>query len=202
VPLTAAEICNIALARVGQRQTIAALSETSAPGRLCNTLYPNARDSLLMSVPWSFATKRQTLAELVTDERDGWEYVYALPTDCLATRYLYPGLRNPTEKQKEPFAIEFDATESKRVLLTDCEDAILVYTASPGDVTANFPPLFCDALAWALAVDLALSLAVKPQVGLAMRQGYELALLKASAAELNQAQADTPPESEIITGRS
>lgn len=190
-------ICNIALARTGQREFITSLTGSSAPSKVCNVLYVEARQTVLASIWWPFATKRATLAELANTTRDGWIFVYALPVDCIAARSLWSGLRRPAVDQAIQFGLEHDAVSGKKVLLSDLEDAVLSYTA---DISAPglFPPLFTDALAWKLAADIALAMPIKPQVGLAMQQGYQRALAIAAAAEFRQAQEDALPDSEFI----
>lgn len=196
---SAEAICNIALLRVGQGQTLDSLDESTAEAQACDALYEHSRDSVLAAMPWRFATRRATLALLEDVERDGWDLVYTAPADCLATRYLYPGTRNPGSDELTPFALEDEDGEGP-VILTDLEDAVLVYTAKVTVVT-RFPPLFVDALAWRLASELALALPIKPQVGLAMEQNYQRALARAAAADMNQGQGDLPADSEFIRAR-
>lgn len=195
MPESEAELCNIALARIGQGEFIDALTEDTREARACKVCYSHCRDTVLASHPWSFATKRSTLA-LLTVERTGWEFAYALPTDCITALSLYSGTRAPSADVRVPFAIEHDSS-SNRVLLTDEEEAELIYI---GRVTAPplFPPLFTDALAWKLASELALSLPVKPGVAVSLEQAYGRALARAGAADFRQAQEDLAPDSEFI----
>jgi hypothetical protein len=53
---TSLEICNLALARLGDI-SISAIDTTTKAGSLCNTLYAQLRDELLVSYPWSFARR-------------------------------------------------------------------------------------------------------------------------------------------------
>lgn len=198
--LSEEEICNRALLRIGQRQTIDSLDEETVQAQACKALYADTRDALLEAVPWPFATKRAALAVLANNQRSGWEYVYALPADCLAPRYIYPDKRMPAREEKIPFQLEHDPATQKTVLLTDKADAELIYTRRL-ETVALFPAVFVDALAWALAADLALSLAVKPQVAAAMQQKAELALRRAAAAAFMQQQPDVLPEAEHIRAR-
>ncbi len=199
-----AQICNIALARVGQREFIDSLVQTSTASRLCAALYSPARDAALEAFPWPFATRRVALAALANATYSGWTHAYVLPSDCIAMRDIYSGVRTPEALARVPYSIELgndsEGNPSLRVLLTDAEAAEVSYTARVTTV-ALYPPLFVDALAWKMASDLALSLPVKPQVGLAMLQGYRLALETAMASQLRQRQGDVPAESEFIRAR-
>lgn len=219
---TEAQLCNVALARVGQRQLIDSLTEDTAGAKLCAAAYPNARDVVLAGHPWPFCTRPAFLAELA-ETRPGHAHVYALPADCLEPQYLFSGVRPgqttatlsncawlpwvsacfgagvglgmPVE-----FAIEAKADGSGSVLVTDQEDAQLIYTAAVTQVPA-FPALVADAIAWRLAQDLALSLAVKPQLAFAVDQKADAALRKAQAQAANAQQADPRPVSKFISAR-
>jgi hypothetical protein len=216
------DICNKALLRVGHRQLLGDLSENTAEAQACNALYDMALDEVLAAAPWRWAMQHATLALLSGVTRTNWAYAYALPADCLTPRYLVPaGLTPPTLPPlgpwtfpsnswvdggpslalgvRVPFEMGYDATFG-RILVSNAEAAELVYTAR---VTAvpYFPPLFTDALAWKLASDLALSLPVKPQVGLAMAQQYERALSAAVVSDANQGQANAPADAEHIRVR-
>lgn len=195
---TAAQICNIALLRIGQRQALTALTDASVAGQACNALFNDARDAVLAELWWGFATKRAALALVANAVRSGWGNVYAAPSDILVARYIYSGQRNP--QKPIPFELEEGETPGSLVVLTDQATAELIYTYR--HVTfLQWPPLFVDALAWKLAADLALAMAVKPQVGLQMQKGYAVALAKAGGVDANQARRDARPDSELITGR-
>jgi hypothetical protein len=209
----AVQICNKALLRVGQRQLIGDLAEDTTEAQACNALYDMAVDEVLSEVPWRWATLRATLALIGVNAPMGWAYAYALPEDCITARYVLPesvaapifppnfdtSQSAPGREGRVPFIIKYNAT-SGRSLFTDQENASLVYTARV-TVVPHFPPLFVDALAWKLASDLALALPVKPQVGLAMLQGYKQALAVAVLMDVSQGQTDTPPDAEHIRVR-
>lgn len=197
---TAAQLCNVALARVGQRQLLDNLDEKNEAARLCKALYGPARDAVLELFAWPFAMRRAALALLAPgSERDGWAYAYDLPSECLAPREIWAGTRAPARDQRIPWALEDDATAG-RILLTDQSEAVLLYTRAV-ETVGLFPPLFVDTVAWKLACDLALSLPVKPQLLPMLDRKYQMALASASAAALNQRQEDAPPDAEWIRGR-
>lgn len=70
------EICNMALAHVGQ-EGIMSLDEDSKAARLCKQFYDYCRQSLLRLFPWSFALE---YTELPREEKTGR---YVVPVDCL-----------------------------------------------------------------------------------------------------------------------
>jgi hypothetical protein len=209
-----ADICNVALYRIGQKEMIASLDEASVQASACKVLYPNARDVVLASFLWAFAEKYATLALLVPT-RTGWSYEYQLPSDCIAPRYISTGVRpgaltstvdsiclpaSAGAGQKIAFAIGASDDGTGRILLTDQAQAELVYTARITTVIA-FPPLFIEALAYRLAADLALGLPVKPGVADQMERAFQMALARAGAAEFRGQQNDPQSDSEFITVR-
>ena len=207
MPLTDAQICTLALNRVGEKQPLGSLKDATNAGRLCRLVYPLARDGALEEFPWPFARRRAALALLADDEDDaearentGYAYVYALPSDCLVPRYLETGLLNPAEDQKIPFELEDDADQSTGVLLTNQEDAELVYTWRVTE-TAKFTPLFADALAWRVAYELCFSLPVKPAVGERAMQMYQMKVAEAAASTQRHAQLAPKPKPLSVRAR-
>jgi hypothetical protein len=55
---TAVSICNMALGLLGADGTITALTDNTQNARICNLFYEPARQTLLRSHPWNFATAR------------------------------------------------------------------------------------------------------------------------------------------------
>lgn len=198
---TEAQIVNIALLRVGSRAVIDSLDEATTEAQVAKIVYAHVRDTTLAAFAWPFATKRADLALLADVERSGWTYVYALPADCLEAQRLWSGSRVPTKGTEPPFELEATDDLSSRLLLTDTESAELIYTAKVTAVSV-WPPLFVDALAWALAAEFCLSLPVKPELSTRAQQRYQLALAAAKSQALREAQDDPPPNSEFITIRS
>lgn len=169
------EICNLALAHLGDSATVASIDppEGSAQAEHCARWYPIARDSLLEMQEWGFATTRALLAELVNPFPQ-WRHAYARPSDCLKVLAVLPAdasgdLANTipgdsffhgavsalcTTYTSQPFITESDAATGNQVILTDQAGALVRYTRLVTD-TSKFSPLFRDALAWYLAGYLA-----------------------------------------------
>jgi hypothetical protein len=170
------QICNLALSRVAQA-SIASLTETSPPARQCRVHYEPARDTVLRAFDWPFARARVALANVGLGLVTEWAYRYQLPADCLAVRRV-----GPFDRHAAPVPFE---TEGATVL-TDLSEATLVYTQRITDST-RFDPLFADALAWRLAMDLALPLKVDRALRSEAAQGYQTAISAAEAAAANEA---------------
>lgn len=151
---SAVDICNLALAHLGNAANIAAISppDGSAEADHCKRFYPIARDVCLQAHTWGFATKRAPLAELAGTPPDNWQRQYTLPADCLQPlAILLP--YGHDDSLAQPFAVEALASGTQ-VLYTNVPEAVLRYSAQIVDTT-KFSPTFVSALSWLLASYLA-----------------------------------------------
>lgn len=165
------QICNLSLASIGTRSTIASLDEGSAEANQCSLHYDVALEAALRGAHWNFARKQVSLA-LIADATQGqtvpqpWTYEYALPANCLLARFVLPqntalGVPVPVAQQRPvPFIIGSDQDEAGNditVLLTNEPFAQLVYT---GRMTnpAVYDPSFVDAFVPVLGSKLAIPL--------------------------------------------
>ena len=171
---TEVDICNLALAHLGDDATIATIKppEGSAQAEKAARFYPIARDSLLEMHTWNFASKRGALA-LTTVTLDQWEYAYQAPADLMTpVAIISPSAQNdyatrmsagdtpggitsnyaPTivagQYSPQQFAVE------GAYIYTNQEKAVLRYQAYVTDPTL-FSPLFITTLSWHLASMLA-----------------------------------------------
>lgn len=150
------DICNLALADLGDRASVSSINpqDGSVQAMHCARFYPMCRDMLLaMPVAWTFATRRVALQAVeIANMPDGWGFAYALPNGCIRPqRVLTPGASKDSDS--EPFLTESTSTGSK-VIYTNVEDAVLVYTHAVTDPTV-FGPLFTVALAKLMSAKLA-----------------------------------------------
>ena len=194
-----ADICNLAIARIGEREFISNIDEDTGTARACKVLYTNALEVQLASFHWPFAKKSAVLTAADVADREDWGYTYQLPSDCLIVRHIWSGSRTPDASARVPFELELDADSYGRVLLTDMASAQIVYTKRL-TTAVNFPPLFVDALAWRLASELAMTVANRPDLAVRAAQAAELAFSRATASALNET-SELQPESEFITAR-
>ena len=171
---TEVDICNLALAHLGDDATIASLSppEGSAQAEKAARFYPIARNTLLEMHTWNFASKRGNLA-LTTNSLDQWDYAYVAPADMMSpVAILSPTAQNdyatrmsagdtpggitsnyaPTivagQYTPQQFSLEGD------LIYTNQENAMLRYQAFITDPSL-FSPLFVITLSWHLASMLA-----------------------------------------------
>jgi hypothetical protein len=181
------DIANLALSRVG----VAAISSLNDPTReaeVCRVHYTNARDSGLRDFDWAFARRWASSLPLLELEHPAFDYSYELPADLLAARRIV----NPTDPQgRDPrsriaFEVSYVAgSTNKNCLFTDYEDPTVVYTAKV-TTSAAFDALFVDALAWRLAVDLALPLRGDERLMTSLNNAYRIAGARAAAESLNE----------------
>lgn len=194
---TPANVCNAALALIGETQYIDDLDENTLASRTCKIIYEECRDEVLEAVDWDFARARATLA-LTTEERDDWAYCYSMPTDCIAPRSIVMGVTSP--QLHTAFARSLNDAKDGHLILTDEVDAKLDYTARVTGVPL-FTPMFRQALACRLAVDLAAALPKNFGLSNAMQVKFERQLATAIAMQRNESQSNPEPESEAIRTR-
>ena len=196
------DICNLALARLGDNATVASIDppEGSSQAEHCARFYPVARDSLLEMHAWKFATRRVLLAQLTTDTWN-WTYAYAEPTGVLKLLAVLPASA-ASDADTQEYEAETDGNGA-RIILTDQEGASLRYVAHVTDTTV-FSPLFVDALAWLLASYLA-GPVLKGDAGAAMAkaclQSFMLALSNAKVSDANQRKVRPEHKPDWIAGR-
>lgn len=154
------DICNVALAHLGDTGTIASIDppEGSAQAEHCARFYPMARDTLLELHDWNFATRRGSGAA-VQPETTAWAYAYAKPNKALKVFAVLPPTADADhtgalgQPNPEPFICETDSNGNE-IIYTAIEDAVLRYTVRVTDPT-RFSSLFIEALTWKLAAMLA-----------------------------------------------
>lgn len=198
------DIANLALSHLGDNATVASLDppEGSAQAEHCARFYPMARDAMLQSHAWTFATKRMQLAELPSLWAQ-WDHAYAKPADVLVLRgILSPDASDDGADSLQPYVVEVDATDAD-VIYTDQATAVGLYTRHVTDTT-RFPPMVVLALSWQLASMLAGPL-IKGDAGAAEAkrcvQMMEYWRSKAIESDANQRRVDLTHTPAWMAGR-
>lgn len=160
------DIANLALAHLGEDPAITSLDAPPSGGahsKKAAIFYPIARNAMQEMHDWGFNTRRARLAELDLDNisegttavyqiPDAFAYAYAWPAGCIKPRrVLLPGESDDAKGQD--FLVE-TLDDGTKVIFTNAEDAVLVYTQLVTDTT-KFSPLFEIALSHLLASHLA-----------------------------------------------
>lgn len=143
-------ICNTALSHIG-KATISDINEQSEEANQCKLHYGLTRDTMLQGFNWQFANRKLVLAEVSNPWPERWERAYTRPTDCLKPIRIIPEV----DPRMSPDEIPYETGEG--LIFTSQAAAKLEYTRLIDD-PARFPPLFLDALCWALATKICLPL--------------------------------------------
>lgn len=181
---TAIDICNSALTKLGQ-ETIASFTEDSKAARALNIQYPIVRDMLLQDHYWNFAIKTVSLAQLPSLDLGSRGVKFALPSDYHQAIKL---LSN-----------RFYKIESGE-LITDQPTAILKYVWKNTNVS-TYTPLFKEALAYALANDIAYLMTQSQGTVDRMEAKAVKAKLNAAAVDAQEDYMDSVYGDDFIEGR-
>lgn len=205
---TETDICNLALAALGDEATVVSIDppEGSAQADHCAQWYPVARDTVLESHDWKFASRR-AVGALLTSPTSSWTYAYAKPNGALRILAVLPANttsdgRDGLIDNEQPFDIETlaDGTE---VIVTDTPGAVIRFTAAAVD-PGKFPPLVVQAIMRLLASYLA-GPVLKNEAGRAesraQLQLYAAWLGKAQASDANQARGEDRHVAQQIAAR-
>lgn len=145
------EIVNRALTKLGDAN-LTSLEDDCKTAQLASAMYDLVRDGEISAHSWNFAKARAVLPADLDKPVFGWEWQYSLPADCL--RILEAGpwpqavMADYVGGDSRPFI------EEGGKLLTNLPPALnLVYLRRITD-SGYYPPVFTDALACKLAVEL------------------------------------------------
>jgi hypothetical protein len=185
---TDVQICNLALANLGDKATITAFrpSDGSRQADLCAQFYDLALNGVLQRHPWDFSIRRTSPTKATTD-RTEWLYSFYLPDDFVGVLAVLPkepkddvcymGRHTPLE-----YAIELDANYTRRIYCNQ-DDVVLRYHAKVTD-PHHYSEMFVQALSWKLATLLAGPL-IKGEAGVkaaqSSQQMFEFMMQQATA---------------------
>lgn len=169
--MTETDVANMALALL-EEAPITDIDDDNTAARLCKTHFEITRKGELVAHDWDFAVKTDDLTGVDTDSGSGtlnWEYT--LPADNLRVLPL------TYDNTRHGVPISWEVREGK--LYSDQETPRGIrYIADIEDPT-NWPPLFVEVVAAALAVKLAHPLTHKAGMIKIAQGAYERALNRA-----------------------
>lgn len=145
--MTDIQICNLALARLGDAR-ITALTDSTAQAQYCSLFYTQTVEELQAEFDWQFCRKQVSLTS-GTAPISGYSVQYTLPTDFLRV------LRFGNVDSNENFGVWEIIAEKIHTNLS--APVALDYIAAVTD-PANFPALFVELLTIKLAGLLAMPL--------------------------------------------
>lgn len=160
---TPVTICNLALSRIGESATVSSIDppDGTAQADTCARFYPMALATCLESHDWSFATRRDVLAELAEGavEKGHWKHAYAVPSNCRRVIDISPDSEEPVPVMRylgmKNIEYEIVATDTAKILLTDAESPIVCRYITGEVNPSQFSGLFVEAVSWLLASYLA-----------------------------------------------
>lgn len=208
---TDVDIANMALTHIGSRMNIESLTEQSKEADHINLWFDTARKSTLEAYDWSCARKRQALSEHSQAAPEGeWQYRYQYPSDCLRARSIANAtivnqsiVRGVPIQLVQPDAIPFEIETigEEKTILTDMEDAVLIYTF---DQTAYeiYPAMLVRAFSYDLASMVAIGLTGKVALKEKMEQTWWQYINLAAATNANERVERAERDSAWIRGRS
>ena len=194
------EISNIALSSIGITTGISALTETTKEARMCNRFYPIVRDAVLEAFDWDFARKRIVLS-LLSTTYTGWDYAYAMPSDCIKIRkFITDADMSDIIQPKTEYEVAVNAALNAQIILTNEETAEITYTAKVTDPNL-FSSLFVTAVAAKLAAEIAIPLRGLTKLKADMNNDYMRLIASASSSNANQGNVTRTNESDFTRAR-
>lgn len=192
-------ICNLALGRIGTgtQHRLADFNEDTEVGRACQELFDFCNEWVAGAGAWRWLTEQRQANLLPTTAAGAWAYAYAYPVG-VATVWAFGAQTETFDRAPLLPGIVNDHARMSGYFASDVADAWMWVTKIPsatGDFTDNG---YVDALAWKLAVELALVLKADRATVQYAQTGMERALPEAlvkSAWQLRQAQGAPLPAS-------
>ena len=208
LPAAQVDIWNLALDLIGENEPVESPTEERLAAEVCRRHYGRTLKQALSAYPWAWASKQSALSTPAGVTRTGWDYVYALPADCVRpVALLADGERISLLdlESRHPFAIMLDDTGHGHLLCCDLDASaddfeVLEYTAL-AEYIPIYPGAFVDALAYALASPLAAAVKKDRKMAVEHRQMARLVLAQAWAEEQNSLTPDVEQTTPSIAAR-
>jgi len=151
-------IVNLALSRIGHKAITTLATDSDVEAVAARKVYPNARDRLIRAHTWNALTKRAQLTDSGSDPTFGWDEGYTLPSDFMRIVSVHA---TNDEHDQPPYKLEKQvlgtASSASDVVLINSSTCYLRYVYKETDPNL-WPKDFQNAVAWAVAYDLALEL--------------------------------------------
>lgn len=190
------EIVNSALVKIGE-DSIVDLDQNSRAARAARRQYPVLRDALIRRYRWNFAIERVTLAPEAAQPPFGFTNKFMLPADSI--RFL--GIFDENELQQNYTASRIPHKVEGGFILADDDTLPIFYMRRVTNV-ALFDPLFSEALAWFLGIDLSFILTTTRKVREDAVVGFKDAILAAKRADAIEGSPEVIEASEWLDSRN
>jgi len=178
------------LIKIGAER-ISSLSDQNKRAIACNEQYDKLRKEVLEARKWNFNLKRQALSQDATAPAFGYSYRYQLPSDCIKPWNVY---------DSSGYENKDNWVEENGFILTDWATVNLLYGYNLTDTT-KFSAMFDEALALAIAADIAYHVVQSLSLSEKMLGAYDDFLRSASTSNAQTGVPDEPIEGDWITSR-
>lgn len=155
------QICNMALSRLGA-STITSLTDATTEAKLCNTLFDDLADRVMVQGSWATVIARAELANTTVTPKFGYSNEFQLPVDPFCLKVLNVNDSTPGESS---YRIEGDK------LLTDSSSVKIRYISRLTD-PQGYGTLLTEAIEVLLGSYLALPISGDARMAANMRQEY------------------------------
>jgi hypothetical protein len=174
------QICNMALSRLGA-STITSLTDNTTEAKLCNTLFNDLADRVMIQGSWATTIKRVVLAKTTTTPTYGFSSEFQLPVDPKALKII-------SIDEDIPGSIEYKIEGDK--LLSDEAAMKIKYVAQLTD-TQDYGPALTEAVEVLLTSYLAIPIAGDRSLAEKLRQEYVQIVSHNLAIDGQQGSKDT-----------
>ncbi len=185
--ITKINICNLALAQLGQ-SPISSLEQENEKARRLKLFYAPVRDEVLRTHNWAFAGVHEPLVLLENEPDEQGYFVCQYPENALFVRNIFD-----KNHHRIAFQENFRPDLHSRVLLVQVAPGWVEYTGRITDENL-FDPAFIKSFSLALACDLAVSLTADTQLAAQLLQKYTLSLEEARRSNASESFLKTPTE--------
>lgn len=202
--VTAVELCNRALAYVGESPFVTSISppDDTKAAKLCQKFWPHVLEEVTQGHEWGWATKRIELTPVLDGGNDFWRYCYEVPAGMLRAIEMLPkgapdGFRDQSGN-RILFRPEVDADGIVR-LWSNLPEAWLRYSVYVTDPNL-LDPWAQDACVMLLASKLAGAIMQGKEGQQAMAQFGQMAMASIARAKANDGNQRilTPTEGQSV----
>lgn len=196
--MTATEIANLALARIGDALITSIDMTTDKAARYCKTFYAHACRETLKAHTWNFALKRVALVAYggTTPAGSDWPYHYTLPVTVL---------RILTLNDREIRVMANHYAREGDILFSDLDAVNLRYVhdfSATADAAYLTDPNFLEAFSLNLASKVARGITGDASLEEQMTQAYRRALVAGELIDANEARAEFEQKTNPTLGAS
>ncbi len=162
------QICNLALARINGSR-ITSLTDNTNEAKLCNLLFNDIADEVMMEGPWPSVISRATLNLTTNTPEFGFTFEFQLPTSPFCLRVITINKDDTGGSINGPLTFRIEGNK----LLANVNDIKIEYISRVTD-TQSFDPALRRAIVSRLSSELSYPLTGSATLSQAMFDRYRL----------------------------